>query len=159
MPLTSPVEPSKVYLPEIAQNWGIWSTVPPPPGAFQSLWKMLSCFNFRAFENDGDKCVQCEGKVYEKERIVSPRKNLIFHKECFLCHFCRKKLDGTNSHTSQVTDARSKPQIFFTFNNYFDRLVVRIWQIWVKVEFWKIRIWATSNLKKCKRRLKNLFDV
>ena len=59
----------------------------------------------RVVDNDSEKCFTCRGKVYEKERIVSPRKGLVYHKECFLCHFCRKKLDGTNSHTSQVKDA------------------------------------------------------
>ena len=56
----------------------------------------------RAVDTNDEKCVNCEGKVYELERIVSPRKGLVFHKECFVCNFCRKKLDGTNSHTSQV---------------------------------------------------------
>ena len=40
-------------------------------------------------------------------------------------------------------DARSRRQIFFMFDEYFYLLVVRIWQIWVKVEFWQLRIWAT----------------
>lgn len=53
-------------------------------------------------ENDNEKCVNCSGKVYDLERIVSPKKKLVFHKDCFNCAFCKKKLDGTNSHTSQV---------------------------------------------------------
>ena len=33
------------------------------------------------------------------------------------------------------SDARSRRRIFFMFDEYFYLLVVRKWQIWVKVEF------------------------
>lgn len=62
----------------------------------------LDFWSFRSVENDDERCTGCSGKVYDLERIVSPKKRLVFHKDCFNCAFCKKKLDGHNSHTSQV---------------------------------------------------------
>ena len=43
----------------------------------------------------GDKatCPRCEGKVFEAERMVTRVGN--FHKNCFSCIECNKKLDST----------------------------------------------------------------
>ena len=45
-------------------------------------------------ENDKLTCPRCQGKVFEAERCVTRVGS--FHKPCFSCIECSKKLDSTN---------------------------------------------------------------
>ena len=48
---------------------------------------------------------------------------------------CCRREEVKNPGCPPKEDARSRRRIFFMFDKYFYLLVVRIWQIWVKVEF------------------------
>ena len=45
----------------------------------------------------GDGCRACGGKVFEPEKVAS--KTGLFHKQCFACNKCKKKLDSTLVYT------------------------------------------------------------
>ena len=47
-------------------------------------------------------CQACGGKVYEPERVSS--KTGIYHKNCFSCHQCKKKLDSTLVYAFEAPD-------------------------------------------------------
>ena len=40
-----------------------------------------------------ESCKRCGGKVFELERLTS--KTGVFHKQCFACYGCNKKMDST----------------------------------------------------------------
>ena len=54
-------------------------------------------------ENDKLTCPRCGGKVFEAERMVT--KIGSYHKACFSCIECAKKLDSTD-----VCEGKSQPR-------------------------------------------------
>ncbi|XP_050411136.1 cysteine and glycine-rich protein 1 [Patella vulgata] len=55
--------------------------------------QMAPIFDSAAYRSGGDKCHQCGTNVYMAEKELASGK--IFHKSCFKCAFCNKKLDST----------------------------------------------------------------
>jgi hypothetical protein len=45
-------------------------------------------------DNDPDKCPKCSGKVFDAEKVQL--KNGNYHKQCFSCSLCSRKLDYSN---------------------------------------------------------------
>ena len=57
----------------------------------------------QAKPGDGDGCQACGGRVYEPEKVSS--KTGLYHKQCFSCHQCKKKLDSTLVYAFQAPDS------------------------------------------------------
>ena len=62
----------------------------------------------------GDGCRACGGKVYEPEKVAS--KTGIFHKQCFACKKCKKKLDSTLVYAFEAPDSQIYCKKCFTEN-------------------------------------------
>ena len=61
-----------------------------------------STASIQATPGAGDACLACGGKVYEPEKISS--KTGLYHKQCFSCQLCKKKLDSTLVHAFEAPD-------------------------------------------------------
>ena len=61
-------------------------------------------FHFRAATEDdfAEKCIRCHGKVFDMEKIVAGKSQLIFHKSCLTCTECKRSLNQNSSHASKV---------------------------------------------------------
>ena len=56
----------------------------------------------QAEPGSSDACAKCGGKVYELEKVSS--KNAAYHKQCFACHECKRKLDSTLVYAFEAPD-------------------------------------------------------
>ena len=59
---------------------------------------------FRAATEDefAEKCIRCHGKVFDMEKIVAGKSQLIFHKSCLTCTECKRSLNQNSSHASKI---------------------------------------------------------
>ena len=63
---------------------------------------IFSDVKITATDSDTEKCVRCEGKVFDLEKIVAGKSKLVFHKTCFKCSGCKGNLSQSSSDSTRI---------------------------------------------------------
>ena len=63
---------------------------------------IFSDVKITATDSDAEKCVRCEGKVFDLEKNVAGKSKLVFHKTCFKCSGCKGNLSHSSSDSTRI---------------------------------------------------------